>query len=242
TVALIPDLDDPGTFLDPDNNFIEDPNDPGTFIIASEYVPTDGPEVVVGSRVPIEFRSLDEDVRRRGFRSAEQPPSLLSCFNEIRRITGMPVEETVDDAVIPASTVWEPKQGGRLEAVHQLGRVLGGTALVNRAGAWTIIPDTLGEPTATLRLGLEGTVVDVADEIETDTVYNVVVGLFEDDKRRPIYAVATAPAGSALDPEGAYGENTRYYSSDFVKTKAQALTAVQSILDLSIGSQEYDVQ
>src|SRR5690606_32167270 len=49
--------------------------------------------LVMGSRVPVSFLSLDEDVRRRGFRSPESPPSLLSCFDEIRRITGMPVDE-----------------------------------------------------------------------------------------------------------------------------------------------------
>lgn len=243
-MPLTPDLDDPGTFLDFAGDFIPDPDDPGTFLVGSTLSTTAGEhrEVVVASRVPIRFLSLDEDVRRRGFRSPEEPPSLVSCFDEIRRITGMPVEETVDDAPIPASTVWEPKQGGRLDAVHALGRALGGTAVVNRAGAWTVVPDRLGEPSATLRLGEQGTVIDVADEIDTDAVYNVVVGTFEDDQRRPIYAVATAPAGSDLDPAGPYGEHTRYYSSEFVKTQAQADAAVRSILDLSLGSQRYDVQ
>src|SRR5690606_21418723 len=170
----------------------------------------------------VTFKSLDEDVRRRGFRSPAQPPNLGSAFEEVRRITGMPVEETVDDQPIPGSVTYEPKQGGRLDAVHELGRVLGGTAVVNRAGAWEIIPDTLGAATNTLRLGEQGTVIDVAAEVDTDTVYNVVVGTFEDANRRPIYAVATAPAGSDLDPDGPYGEHTRYYSSEFVKTKAQA--------------------
>lgn len=241
-MALVPHPTIEGAFLDPDGDFIPHPTIEGAFTISSTMVPTEGPDVVVGSRVPIEFRSLDEDVRRRGFRSAEQPQSLASCFGEIRRITGMPVEETVTDKPIPSSVVWEPKQGGRLDAVHQLGRVLGGTAVVNRAGAWEVIPDELGEPTNTLRLGEQGTVLDVAADIETDTVYNVVVGVFEDANRRPIYEVAQAPAGSDLDPNGLYGENTRYYSSDFVKTRAQAVAAVQSILELSLGSQQYDVQ
>lgn len=209
---------------------------------ATDYTAVvNGVEKVIASRVAVEFLSLDESVRRRGFRSPENPPSLASCYEEIRRITDMPVEETVADAAIPASTTWEAKQGGRLEAVHTLGDALGGTAVVNSAGAWTIIPDEIGDPVGTLSLGDLGTVLDVGAEIDTDTVYNVVVGVFEDANRAPIYSVATAPAGD-LQVGGLYGENTRYYSSDFVKTQAQADSAVQSILDLSIGSQQYDVQ
>lgn len=200
-----------------------------------------GKSVVVASRVAVSFLSLEEDVRRRGLRSDENPPSLASCYNEIRRLTGMPVEETVADASIPASTTWEAKQDGRLDAVKTLGEALGGTALVNSAGAWTIVPDEVGDVDGTLQLGEQGTVLDVGAEIDTDDVYNVVVGQFEDENRNPIYAVAVAPEGD-LDPDGLYGENTRYYSSDFVKTKAQAESAVQSILDLSLGSRQYDVQ
>src|SRR3546814_19893616 len=64
-----------------------------------------GVDVVVASRVQVEFRSLEERVRRRGFRSAEHPASLGSCWDEIRRITGMPVVETVEDKPIPWSPV-----------------------------------------------------------------------------------------------------------------------------------------
>lgn len=200
-----------------------------------------GREVVVASRVRVSFLSLEEDVRRWGLRSEQQPPSLASCYDEIRRLTGMPVEETVDDAPIPSSTTWEARRDGRLDAVKTLGNVLGGTALVNSAGAWTIVPDAVGDVVGTLHLGDQGTVLDVAAEIDTDAVYNEVVGQFEDVNRNPIYAVATAPAGD-LDPNGLYLPNTRYYSSDFVETQAQADSAVQAILDLSIGSQQYDVQ
>jgi len=200
-----------------------------------------GKSVVVSSRVAVTFRSLEEDVRRWGLRSDENPPSLTSCYNEIRRLTQMPVEETVPDAPIPASTTWEAKQEGRLDAVKRLGEALGGTALVNSAGAWTVVPDVVGDVVGVLQLGEQGTVLDVGAEIDTDDVYNVVVGQFEDANRNPIYAVAAASDGD-LDPAGLYGENTRYYSSDFVKTRTQADAAVRSVLALSMGSRQYDVQ
>lgn len=199
-----------------------------------------GAEVVVASEVTVEFRSLDEDVRRWGFRYPEQPPSAGSCFDEIRRITGMPVEETVADKPITGSPIWEAKQDGRLEAVQSLADTLGGVAVVNSVGAWEILPDTVGDPVGSIRLGERGTVLDVSDEIETDTVYNEVVGTFEDEDRNPIYAIAQVTVGD-LAVDGNYRPNTRYYSSDKVRTQHQANVAVQSVLDLSIGSQSYDV-
>lgn len=199
-----------------------------------------GVERVVASRVRLQFLSLEEDVRRRGFRFAESPPSSDSAFEELRRITGMPVMETVEDRPILGNPVWEAKQGGRLDAVRELGAVLNGTAVVNSLGAWQIVPDVVGEPVGELRLGDRGTVLDVGSEIDTDTVYNVVVGVFEDENRSTFYSVAEVPAGD-LSPGSDYLENTRYYASDFVKTQSQGDEAVKSILALSTGSQQYDV-
>lgn len=201
----------------------------------------DGREYVVASMVGVKFSSLDEDTERWGFRFPEQSLAGSSAFEEIRRLTGMPAEETVDDVILSSTKVWEAKQGGRLNAVLELGRILGGSAVVNSRGAWAIIPDAVGEPVATLRLGEFGTVLDVADEIDTDTVYNEVVGTFEDAGGNPIYSVAAVETGD-LAITGDYKPNTRYYSSDLVKTQEQADTAVRSVLDMSIGSQQYDVQ
>ncbi|MDQ0726802.1 hypothetical protein [Microbacterium sp. W4I20] len=214
----------------------------GSVPFASDSVVTyDGREMVSASRVGVKFDSLEADVERWGFQSPEQSRAGVSAFGELRRLTGMAVEETVADALVPALKVWEAKQGGRLDAVLELGRVLGGSAVVNSRGAWEIIPDVIGAPVATLRLGAEGTVIDVADEIDTDTVYNEVVGTFEDAKGKPIFAVARVNTGP-LSVDGPYGVNTRYWSSDLVKTQAQANSGVQSILDQSVGSQQYDVQ
>lgn len=201
----------------------------------------DGRDLVTASQVGVKLASLDEDIERWGFRFPEQSAAGVSAFAEMRRITGMPVEESVPDVTLPSLKVWEAKQGGRLDAVLELGRVLGGSAVVNSRGAWTVIPDSIGEPVAVLQLGELGTVLDVADEIDTDTVYNEVVGSFEDVNGNPIYAVAAVATGD-LAVSGSYGPNTRYYSSDLVKTQEQADAAVQSVLDQSIGSQQYDVQ
>lgn len=201
----------------------------------------DGRDWVAASEVAVRFMSLDEDTNRWGFHFPDQSPAGVSAFAELRRITGMPVEETVPDVVLPTTKVWEAKQGGRLDAVLELGRILGGSAVVNSRGAWVVIPDEVGAPVASLRLGEYGTVLDVADEIETDTVYNEVIGSFEDANGNPFYSIATVDVGD-LAVSGDYKPNTRYYASDLVKTQAQGDDAVQSVLDLSIGAQAYDVQ
>lgn len=201
----------------------------------------EGRTLVQGSRVVVKFESLDSDIERWGFQFPAQSNLGVSAFGEIRRFTNMPVEETVSDALVPAVKPWEAKQGGRLEAVLELGRTLGGSAVVNSRGAWVIIPDVVGEPVATLRLGERGTVLDVADEIDTDTVYNEVIGVFEDAAGKPLYAVEQVLSGP-LAVDGPYGVNTRYYASDLVKTQAQANAAVKAVLAQSIGSQQYDVQ
>lgn len=202
----------------------------------------DGREVVTASVVGVSFLSVDEDVRRRGFRFPESPPSLDSCFDELRRITGMPVEETVPDVPIPALTVWEAKRGGRLAAVHALGSMLGGVARVNSRGAWEVVPDEVGVPVATLELGERGTVKELSSEIDTAEVFNCVVGTFEDSsaQRNPIYATRFVSEGD-LSVFGPYGENTEYVSSDQVHTQAEADAFVEAHLALITAGQSYDV-
>lgn len=205
------------------------------------YATHEGKEVVVASRVEVKFSSLDEDVARRGFVFPEQSRTNVSAFGEIRRLSGMPVQETVPDVMMPSLKVWEARRGGRLDAVLELGNVLGGSAVVNSRGAWVVVPDAIGSPVATLQLGELGTVLEVSDEIETASVYNEVVGTFEDVNGQPIYAVARVTMGD-LSVTGPYGTNTLYHSDDKVKTQTQADLVVQSVLAKSIGSQQYDVQ
>lgn len=202
-------------------------------------VEVNGRSVTVASRVAVEFRSLDERVRRWGFRSPEHPQS-ASCFDELRRITGMPIRETVPDVSLSSGVVYEAKQGGRLAAVQLIADTLGGVPLVDSDGAWVIVPDEVGEPVGELRLGSRGTVTDVGYEVDTDGVFNVVVGQFEDAARKEIWAVAEVEYGD-LAPSGLFGENTLYISDDRVKTREQAVARVKAARDLYTASQQYDV-
>lgn len=198
-----------------------------------------GRTVVVATRVAVEFRSLDDRVRRWGFRSDDHPQS-TSCFDELRRITGMPVKETVPDVDIASSVLYEAKRGGRLAAVQLIGDTLGGVPLVDSSGAWVIVPDAVGDPVGTVRLGESGTVTDVGYEVDADEVFNVIVGQFEDESRKPLWAVAEVGEGD-LAASGLFGENTLYVTDDRVKTPEAAVARVESARDLYTSSQQYDV-
>jgi len=199
-----------------------------------------GVPTVIASTVSVVFESLDVNLKRRGFRSEEQPPALASCWDEIRRITNMPVVESMPDKPIPAAIVYEATQGGRLKGVQALAGVLGGRAVITPTGAVTVISDAMGASVGSLIIGPDGTVIDVPYAVDTEGVYNCVVGNFEDANRNPIYSVAEV-ANGPLATAGDYDEFTRYYASDFVKTQAQGDAAVAAVLAESIGSQQFDV-
>lgn len=205
-------------------------------------VTIDGAEHVVSSEIESSFLSLDEIVRRAGFEGPVTSPAGASVWGEVRRFAvGLAVEESVPDVVMATAVTWEAAQGGRLKAIHALGRMLGGTMIINGRGAFTLVPDEYTAPVGVLRLGTEGTVTEIGADIDTDGVYNVVVGSFEDANRNPIYATARVRSGP-LAYDGTFGANVRYYSSDFVKTQAQADSAVNAVLAESIDSQMYDVR
>lgn len=201
----------------------------------------DGDQVItVGSRVTLTLEDRMVAVQRKGFRSEQNPPGNATCWGEIARLTGAQVSRSVPDKAVPSGTTYLAKQGGVLEAVQDLAGVLGGVAYFTPDGAISVLPDERGPVAAELVLGESGTILSVADSMDSDGVYNVVVGNFTDDDRNPIYAVAELTTGP-FSTSGPYGEYTRYYASDFVKTQAAANSAVKAILTQSTSSQAYRV-
>lgn len=199
-----------------------------------------GQVITVGSKVTLTLEDRLIGVDRAGFRAEQSPPSLASCWTEIQRLTGMQVVRSVADKAIPNSVVYLAEQGGRLNAVQALADVLGGVAYVTPDGAISVLPDEWGPVVASLELGDGGTILDVAHSMESEGVYNEVVGNFEDDDRNPIFASAAIESGP-LAISGPYGAYTRYYASPFVKTQAAAESAVAAILTQVSSIQSYRV-
>ena len=193
-----------------------------------------GHDVTVQSVLTFEYRSLDERIQRAGFRSPEQPPSLVSCYAELRRIGLLPVSESVPDVALPTGLTWIAERGGRLVAVQAIAGVLGGVAVVSAAGHLRVAPN-VGDVVATLRLGEGGTVLDVGHEVDTDGVYSEVIGVFEATDGTPIYSSATLPLGPvSIEP------NVRYAAADWVTTQAAADVHTRGVLEESMRSQFTD--
>lgn len=207
---------------------------------ATDYYSTVGDEeIVTGARVPVEFVSLDGPVRWDGLTGPESPPQRASAWTEIRRLTGMPVVESVPDVAIPASTVWEASEGSRLGAVQTLAGLLGGVAVVDSSGAWTVIPDELAAtPVASYRSGDGGMLVDYSTSIDPAEVFNEVVGTYDSGDGGSISVVARLTTGP-LSVYGLYGKRTKYVSG--TGTVAEANAAVVAELQRSSGTRVYDL-
>lgn len=201
-----------------------------------EIITVDGVDRVVASVVPLVWEGLERDIWRRGFYFPEHGRG--SCWAELARITGFPVQKNTPDRDIPAQTVWEATQGGRLRAAQELGSLLGGRVVVTPDGALTVAPYKAGPVVATLTTGAEGTITELDDDISTEGVYTTVVGIYETENRQPIYSVAKITTGD-LAVGGLYPESVRYHASDMVKNQASADKATQAVLEESIGSQSY---
>ncbi|MCS4277712.1 hypothetical protein M2390_002921 [Mycetocola sp. BIGb0189] len=196
---------------------------------------------VTSSVVPIVWDGLERNIQRSGFYFPT--PAGTGAWDELARITGLPVTRNVPDTAIPKNTVWEAKQGGRLDAVQQIASLLGGRAAINPAGQLTILPNALPrDPILILKTGPDGTITDLESDIDIDNVYNEVVGLYEvGEDRRPVYSIARVDAGP-LSVSGDFGLSTRYHASDLVTDQESADKAARSVLEESIGSQTYKVQ
>jgi hypothetical protein len=199
-----------------------------------------GETITVGSKITVTLQDRLVAVERNGFLSEQSPPSLESCWGELQRLTGMQLDRSVDDKPIPGRPVYLAEQGGRLKAAQAIAAVLGGPAYVTPDGALSVLAGMSEEVVAELVLGDRGTILEVAHSMESEGVYNHVVGHFEAEDRTPIFAVASITEGP-LSVNGQYGVYTRYFSSEFVKTQEQADAAVASILSQVSTGQKYRV-
>jgi hypothetical protein len=196
---------------------------------------------VITSTVSLVFESLDTDVYWGGFHQEEQPPSTGSAFAELRRIGILPVRDVGDDYELPAGLTWAAKEGGRLDAVHAIAAADSRIPVVDSQGMWALIPDDpTGDPVMQLRVGEFGTVVDYEQSVDTDGIFNEVVGEFEAEDGSEIRAVRSLTAG-ALSVSGVWMRKTAYFSSPVIRSQAAADAAVITRLANVSGSQVYDV-
>lgn len=197
-----------------------------------------GRRIVYATQITLEVTGIEVGVARDGLLAPEQPPAGATCYSEIRRLSGLPCDETLPDKPAPQIT-YAAEQGGRWEGCIELAKHLGGTLYVTPLGGLTVHDPNVAL-SGTLTVGSEGTILDATQSASTDASYNCVAGAFEDDTGNPLYAIAEVTSGP-MRVDGPYGRYTRYYSSDFVKTQEQAQSAVEKILAQYTWGELYDV-
>lgn len=196
--------------------------------------------ITVGSYVQLSLLDQLEAVRAAGFNRPEQPVHTGDAWQELARLTGMRIKRTSAVATVPASITYELSDGGRMKAVRELAAALGGTPYVTPDGALTVLSDGAAA-VPVRRFKLASTVLGLEYAMSSDGVYNEVVGIFEDENRDPIVVNPAQITSGPLSVYGPLGRRTRFYSSPFVKTREQALSALDKILAQSSQQKSFRV-
>lgn len=184
-----------------------------------------GRDIVIGSHVTVSAKSLDERVARAGFGAEKLAPVEATCWGEIARLTGMKVARNVPDVASPGLE-YERSQRDRLKQVQALGRALGGAVVVDATGTLRVVPTEILTPVGVL----DATPIEAPYEVDSEGVYNEVVGNFEDADRNPIVVPPAQITVGPLAVDGPYGRYTRYYASPFVTTGDAAVSAIAKLL------------
>jgi hypothetical protein len=184
--------------------------------------------ITAGSVVQLRLLDRMRNVQRAPFRSLEQPSSLTSTWAELGRVTRLPLTRNVNDVAIPSTLVY-PRS--RLETAQLLAQLLGGRPYLTEFGTVAILPDTAGSVVATIRTGPDGSIGELKYSMESEDVYNVVVGDFETADGTPIHVEAEITDGP-LAVEN-YGENVAFYErpdKELITDTTTAQTAVNTEL------------
>lgn len=99
------------------------------------------------------------------------------------------------------------------------------------------VPTTTTVPVWTINQGKDGVLVNMSREINRDGVYNAVMATGEPvGEGTPVYGIAyDTVTSSPTRWGGPFGKVPRLFSSSFIETQSQALTAAASILRNSTG-------
>ncbi|WBQ02938.1 DUF5047 domain-containing protein [Kribbella sp. CA-293567] len=143
---------------------------------------------------------------------------------------------TVRDGLVGRSVIAEDDRAGTLQDfLTSLGKV----GYFDHTGTFQVKtpPSTAGAATWTIDAGHDGVLVEMSRGLTRQGVYNAVVATGEaGDTTAPARAVAYN-----LDPDsptyylGRFGPVPRFYSSPFLTTNAQALSAATSLLRQQLG-------
>lgn len=202
-----------------------------------------GRTLTTGSLVELELQDSLVRLQRRGFDGESQPPTGATRWEEIGRLSGFQLTRNTGDATVPAGVLYEPKQGGRLEAIQDHAAALGGRPYMSPDNTLTIASYDIGdEPVLTLRIGERGTVIDAKYSMDSEDVFNEVIGTYDvtiAGQRTTLTSVARVETGR-LVPSDLFW-NTYYHQSSAPQSQYEADLETKSILDAKLSSLSYRV-
>lgn len=180
--------------------------------------------ITLGSTVELEFKDLSYRVDRDRVDVPTAPTDLSSMWAEVARLTGEQITRSVPDVEIPRSVMYAEN---RLDAVGDLLDIADAVPHVTPDGTIGARPNEWPEPVDTLRRGTGGTIVSVGRAIDPVDTYNRVAFRGKSGDQTAILASAEITSGPLRirNPDGGrspYGRVTRFLSSDYVTTTADA--------------------
>lgn len=174
--------------------------------------------------VDVSISDRFEMIRADDFLAVETPLLGNAVWDEVRRLSPIPVQEALGDAPVPRSTVYE----SRLEAITTLLAILGGVPHMTREGVLTarMADAGLKTPTSQAAFDIEGT-IDWEDALTND-FYNQVQVTGSNDSSVVAYAQIDDDANPLS--VGRAGGRTYKYSDSAIVTADQAQAQADLLL------------
>lgn len=178
-----------------------------------------------GDQIDLSLKDLFSGVQKDRFAVPGTPPSLLSVWTEVQRLTGLPLTRIIADSAISASVAY---QEDKLQAVYDLATVLDATACMLSDGTVGMRPNVWPAPVDTVTWGDAGTLIGISRGMANDNVYNqVIVRSYNSGTGAAVLASSEITSGP-LRTQNTDGSQSPYrrvpyfYSSQFITTAAQA--------------------
>lgn len=163
-----------------------------------------------------------KQIRADDFLAVETPVPGATVWEEIRRLSPIPVQESLGDAVVPVGTVYET----RLDAIRVLMSIIGGVPHLTREGVLTARLADAWTSVTVPAFEIPG-VINWSDEL-TDDFYNQVQVSNPNNEAIVAYAVLDEP----WNPRSVQNAGGRTYkqAATIYETKAAAQKAAWTIL------------
>lgn len=178
--------------------------------------------LTVGSVVELELKDLFAGLSEETFDVPTAPESLVSTWDELGRVSGLPLRRTVADVSITRSIMYPEN---KLDAVYDLSSVmLDATPHMTADGCLAARPNTWPGVMDIIR---EDVLLDVGSRMTAEGIVNRVVVRAVSGDQKSVLAVAEITSGPlrVRNDDGSvspFRARTRYLASEFVTTAAQA--------------------